>query len=231
MKFFNKKRVQKTDNIGDEMKKLRKNANYSIRELEEITKLERDHIIAIESSAFHKLPKGEVYKKLFIKRYLSVFDVDKSKYLKKIEEYIHEDSEFFSSKPGFLFNKNIPLMIKASCLTIIVGFLLGYIGIQVKEILKPPTLSLSAPTKSFSTSRDKVPIKGKTNKEVSISINGKKISHNSEGKFKKEIELNEGLNTIIIKAKKEHGKATTKVRHVVKKQKQRFSLKEENKEI
>ncbi|MFB6225980.1 MAG: helix-turn-helix domain-containing protein [Candidatus Paceibacteria bacterium] len=231
MKFFNKKEIQKTDNIGDEMKRLRERAGYDIREMEEITKLERDHILAIESSAFHKLPEGGVYKKLFIKRYLSAFDVDKRKYLKKIEEYIHQDDEYFASKPGFLFDKNIPLMIKASVLTIVVGFLLGYIGIQVEEILQPPPLTLSAPSESFSTSKDKISIRGKTGKEVMLSINGKKISHNTKGMFEKEIELNEGLNTIIIKAKKEHGKTTTKIRHVVKKQKQRFSLKNKNKEI
>lgn len=228
MKIFHKKPVQKPEQIGDKLRQLRENSNLSIEEMEELTKLNKDFILAIESSAFHKLPKGKLYKKLFIKRYLKPFDINKEKYLKEIEGNASID---WTKKPDFLSKKNVPLFAKAFCVVLLVGSLIGFIGLQIDQILDPPKLLVNSPTKNFKTNQDKVTIQGKTKKEATISINGKRVSHNKKGVFEKKIKLKQGLNTIVIKAKKEHGKPNTKVRHVVKEKNSKFSLtQDDNKE-
>ena len=230
MKIFNKKSIQKRERVGSKLKKLREDAGLSIEEMENITKLEKDYIRAIEASAFHTLPQGELYKKLFVKRYLKPFEVNEEKYLQKVEEYKRKEKNWIN-KPSFLSKKNIPLIARAVSVIFLVGALLGYIGVQVDKILEPPPLSVESPPKSLTTQQQTINIKGETNKEVIISINGKRVSHNKKGVFRKELELKEGLNTIVIKAKKEHGKATTKVRQVVKKKNPRFSLQQKDKDI
>lgn len=231
MKVFNKKTIKSSEKVGDKMTKLRQERGWSISDLHQATRLEKDYIIAIESSAYHKLPEGKAYKKMFIKKYLSAFNVNKEEYLQQFEE---EELSFDKSNQNNLRKKsktsfkNIPLIARVSAIILLIISLLGYIGFQLQDILKPPPLALESPSESQTTNEKQITVKGKTAKEVTVSINGEHVPNTSQGEFQKKLELQSGLNTIIIKATKKHGKTTTVVRHVVVKEGSQISYKNKN---
>lgn len=226
MKVFNKKTIQSSKKVGDKLRELRQQKELSVEELHNITKLEKDYILAIESSAYHKLPEGKAYKKMFFKKYLSAFDIEKEKYLQQFrqEELNYTKQNTKNKKNKKVRFTNIPFFARAGLVILLIGSLFGYIGLQLHDILQPPPLALESPSKSQTTKQKNINVKGKTAKEVTVSINGEHVPNNSKGQFEKKLELQQGLNTIIIKARKKHGKTTTIVRHVVVKDGSQISL-------
>jgi hypothetical protein len=103
--------------------------------------------------------------------------------------------------------------------------LVGYLGWQVRSIIKPPQLNLYSPQDGYVTTDYELLVHGYTNQESQVYVNGKKITSNTDRQFKKIINLSPGINTITISAKKKHGKSTDIVRHVTLKINPEFSYK------
>jgi cytoskeletal protein RodZ len=225
MGLFKQKKLESSSKLGDKLKQLRKEKGWSIKNLAKKTKLEEDYIIAIETSAVHNLPEGKMYKKLFVKRYLSAFEqTDTQEYLEEFEQSFttNEAPKKNSNKQSYF--QNIPTIFRLGFVMLLVLSFVGYFGLQIKQLLDPPKLSVATPKVSHTTNQKQIKVKGSTNPEASVIINGKPVSHTKNGKFSKQIQLKNGLNTLVIKAKTDHSEAKTITRQVVFEQEAKFSM-------
>lgn len=227
MQFFQQKQIHSKNQLGSKLKQLREEKGWTIQQLANQTGLEKDYIIAIETSAFHNLPQGDVYKKLFIKRYLSAFSqIDTQQYLDQIQHqfsnYDKKNKDANSSSTQYF--KNTPTLIRIAVVGLFILSLSGYFGLQIKKIIEPPKLTLQSPQKSQTLHKEKITIKGKTTPGARVTINGKPVSYNKNGNFDKVLPLKQGLNTLTIKARTEHSKTKTIVRQVVYEQETKFSM-------
>ena len=84
----------------------------------------------------------------------------------------------------------------------------------------PPTLSISSPANGLETNAASVTVAGTTNditsSPVTLTVNGKGVAVNEDGKFSTTVSPAEGSNTIIIVATDGAGKSTTVTRTVIK---------------
>ena len=80
-----------------------------------------------------------------------------------------------------------------------------------------------SPQNGYITNANPLVVRGETEPEVYISINGEEIVHYEAGQFETSIYLAPGVNTITISATKKHGKTTTETRHVILKESDKFS--------
>lgn len=91
-------------------------------------------------------------------------------------------------------------------------------SISVKIDTVPPTLNVSAPTNNLHTNETPITVSGYTNdatsSPVTVTINGKTVTVDSNGYFNTTVSLELGENTITVIAKDGAGKTTTVTRTV-----------------
>jgi len=229
MSTFTRKLIKPTSRVCLRLKEAREQAGFSIDQMATKTRLGKHYITALETCEFEKLPKGSVYQKNFIKRYLAVLDIPctsfiqqfliEEGYKKKEEKTIHPHT----AQPLRKFH-GLPDLIKYLSVAVVLLAVFGYIGWQVNRILEPPLLTLASPTDGHITSDERITIRGTSEPETSITINGRTVSIGGEGRFEQDIDLVEGLNTIVVSATKKHGKTTTQTRYVTQRPVQRVSV-------
>ena len=74
-------------NIGNELKKARKEKGLSIDELQKKTKIRKKYLIALENNKFSEI-KGEVYVKSFIKGYARAIGINPDPFIYEYDQYI-----------------------------------------------------------------------------------------------------------------------------------------------
>lgn len=94
-------------------------------------------------------------------------------------------------------------------------FFSGYLVWQVKGILEPPRLLLASPEEGELVNGLSLKIRGETEPETTLLVNGQTVMVNEAGRFDMKIDVQQGLSTLTFQAIKKHGKTTTITRHVV----------------
>jgi transcriptional regulator with XRE-family HTH domain len=218
--MFTKKQITQPIRIGDRLKKHREAAGLSITELAERTKLHTDSIHALETCAFHHLPKEIVYQKLYIKRYATGVGVDPTPLLEAFVEEELQDNQQDSYLPALATRQINWLRYRPTAMSLIGTFLVigsfgTYIGMQMNNLYSPPTLILTTPEDGNINETGITTIAGVTDPEVSVFINGEQVRSNTEGGFSTNIDLQPGVNTIFVSAKKRHGSESNITKHVL----------------
>ena len=211
------------------LKQARLDKEISLAEIADKTKINIAYLSAMENCQFDEIPYSPLYQKNFLKKYLQAIDIDPEEYLsqfcteelpspnltapKKLRRYTMK--YHLSSLPNIL--RYVFVGTFAACLLL-------YLGLQVKNVLQPPSLILSSPVDGMIAKKNYINISGASDPEVKISINGQPIMSDEGGKFNQAINLTPGINTIIVLAQKKHGKTTQEVRHIIYKETQQFTL-------
>lgn len=199
------------------LKKLRLEQNKSINEISQKTKIDKKYLIALEECRFKDLPSVTVYQKNIVKSYIEALGLESQPFLK---QYLLEEN-ILKKKKKSLPTKNtnwlyrLPDIIKYGAIFLLILILVFYLVWQVKKIIDPPELTIFSPQDGMISNQIQLPISGETDKNAFVYLNGKEITHDNEGKFTETIDLQTGVNTITITAKKKHGKTITEIRNVV----------------
>ncbi len=230
MHLFSKKKIETSKRVCIRLKEAREAAGLTLDEVVEKTKIQKQYLRALEACEFDKLPMSGVYQRHFIKRYLRALGRKPESFLPQFVQEEQPTQTPDCQHPHFFVRArnlhNLPLVVRSACLIALVAILIGYLGLQIKHIVEPPKLVLQSPLDGFITDDIAIMVQGETEKETTISINGKEISNNGTGQFQEQIDLQPGINTLIISAKKKYGKTTTMTRHVILRDVSRFSLKQ-----
>ena len=230
MTNFTHKTIEATPRVCLRLKEAREKAGFSVEEMAKKTRLSKKYIEALESCEFEKLPHGAVYKKNFIRQYLSVLHIPCASH---IQQFLMEEEnrkgktseQTHPHKPQSLSTlRTFPNLLQYISVSAIFCIVLGYLGWQVHRIVQHPILTLITPVDGHVTSDDFVIVRGTSEPEIFITINGMKLSIAEQGNFEQELDLVEGVNTIVVSATKKHGKTTTETRYVTQRPVQKISI-------
>jgi len=233
MSTFTRKKIDQTNRVCLRLKEAREQAGLSIEQMSVKTRLGKKYILALEACEFEKLPKGDVYQKNFIKRYLEVLNIPCTSYIQQFlieESYDNQPAQVASPRihphksKSTISLRALPDLMKYISVAVIFLGVFGYLGWQVHRILQPPTLVLVSPDDGHITSDEQILISGASDPETHITINGKAVSIAQEGQFEQNLDLVEGLNTIVVSATKKHGKSTTQTRYVTQRPVQKVTV-------
>lgn len=216
MTAFFKKNIQPQARVGERLQQLREEKNISVVELAQKTKLQESSIRALETSAFHHLPKELLYQKMFIKRYALGLEIDPEPYISQfLQEEVSEKKEPLSllKKPSWLKRKPTVFSLVSGA-TVFLFFSL-YVGLHLHTMYKPPLLQLTDPTDEQINETGHATIAGITDPEVSVFINGEQVRSGNTGKFNTTVDLQPGVNTILVSAKKRHGTESNITKYVL----------------
>jgi transcriptional regulator with XRE-family HTH domain len=215
MMIFNKNKiVLKLDLLGAELKEARLAKNIKIKDAAKELKISGRYLEALESGRPDKLPPG-IYVKNFLREYALYLDLDAEKLIaiyniEAAPKINREKEDPFSKKvPGAHFFLAIPKIIKSSLIIIAVLVCAAYLTTCVKKIITAPALSLISPEDNLITNEHSVDIKGSTEPEAEIIINGELVLKDITGFFEKKINLKSGLNIISVTAQKKYSQKSS----------------------
>ena len=108
-----------------------------------------------------------------------------------------------------------PKALRLASICMAVLSMISYIVYQMYTTIAPPPLVIVSPLDSVEVHKLTITIVGKTTKEASVTINNEPAIVKEDGSFNEKILLGEGLNLVVIKAKRKHGKERMVVRRIL----------------
>lgn len=226
--LFHKKHLSCPDRVCIRLKHARKTAGVTLKELSVRTKISSTYLKALEECRFTELKAPSMYQKQFVKRYLEALNLDPAPFL---EQFWEEEVKYTSHKtvhPKINYKRwhlsDLPNVARYLATAGAVFAVLIYMGIQVVNTLQAPPLTLVSPEDGFITQEKTIAIKGHTDPEIKVDVNGENIMNDERGAFNQIVTLTPGVNTIVVTAKNKHGKITEETRRVIYKTNPQFSL-------
>jgi len=206
--------------VGEVFKNKRENLKISLDTASSETKIQKRFLQYIEKNEFSPF-ESEVFLTGFIKIYAKYLNLDVNKVLalyrrtnpnKKVEQApVLKQAKNNRGRLRFT-----PKTIITILLILFAVGVIGYILFQIYRFQSPPKLEITQPKQEETVTEETIIVEGKTEKEVTIEINGVVTELDEEGNFSQEHKLTEGVNIITIKAKKNNNdvQETVEVRKV-----------------
>lgn len=110
----------------------------------------------------------------------------------------------------YINQRNFILAVALLVLAAVVGFF----GYEFK-FLRAPKLQILAPEKDLITTQDFFDLRGRTDPEADLTVNGRPLYSGATGEFSERVYLVKTLNTFTFEAKNRYGKTTVVTRHIV----------------
>lgn len=209
MAEFTNRQLRGHGTLGERLKKIREDRGEDLNSVASHLRIQPKYLTAIESGNYLELP-GEVYVRNFLIQYATYLNVSCDTV---IHLYEHEGNVFRPQQQRTAQNaleqgKNLPkafltpgVLRKAFVVMIILGIVV-YLGYETQRIIKPPEIVIYYPTDNLRIIERSVTIRGETEPEALIYINNEEVIPDELGAFEEIVELQEGLNTLVITAKK-----------------------------
>lgn len=216
--MFKKKPITPGKRVCLRLKEAREKSFISLDELAKQSKISKKHLSALEECRFDDIPYAIIYQKNFIKKYAEILHLPVEDIL---NQFIVEEARAgwqkhqACKKIGRGKLQNMPFFLRLSFFSLTILLLTGYIGWQVRSLLKPPELFVYSPPNGMVTEERELIIHGEASAQTQIYINGKEIANTDNGQFRETLNLSVGVNAIKISARKKHGKSAEIVRYVI----------------
>lgn len=217
MNGFTKKSVG-TLTLGEKLKKLRSDKRISLGEVSRFTRIKPEYLEALEEGDYDALPV-DVYVKGFLRSYADFLGVDEKILIKLYnkEKGIKKNLEKGKKPEGekrrpinissFVFTPQ-KIAIAAAVVLVLAG--LFFLYREVDSFASAPSLVIISPDGGSEVSGNSVYIKGVTEKDALLFINGQPILVGDDGSFGESVTLQSGLNSISVKAVNKFKKETVK---------------------
>lgn len=184
--------------FGELLSQARKKKRISLDHASQDLVIKKIHLEALEQENWSQLPES-LYVKGYIKSYAKYLSLNPD-YLVAIyrREY---DEKKYPQKPAHKFQKRLfitPNKLLNSIFALAVIIFIAYIIIQYSSVFSSPKLEINSPQNDETISVPAIKISGKTEKDATVSINGRFAPVDESGNFNYEYVLTEGKNSIEI---------------------------------
>ncbi len=195
--------MQKDYNFGELLYNFRQKKRVNLDVVSKKCKIPFKYLEALESSDFLNLPKKK-WKK-YLKTYCNFLGIKfKDVYFKAKNDY--KKTLFNKDRQKINFFKSWHKTVKKVIIFIVVAAVFIFLAYKVNQIFSPPSLVIIEPQDSLKTLDKELTVKGKSQKEVEMTINNNVIFVDANGDFEEQIDLQRGLNLITVTAKKKYSR-------------------------
>lgn len=225
MNSFKVKKIRQS-NLGHKLKECREEKKNSLDQVYKIIGIPIKYLQAMEEERWQDLP-GEVYLKKFLDKYCHFLGLNfklcfkqyqKQKTKTKLSVLHDKKIKKNKNKNKFFVNFLTPKKFNIILISTVLLILLSYLFVQINDYIRPPELKIDYPQGNLETSENIITIKGKTEIEAVVFINGESISVEEDGNFNSDVKLKFGLNRFYISSQRKHGQKNEKEIIILKKQ-------------
>lgn len=203
---------------GERLQEERLRKGLTLDAVSKAIKIKESYLLAIEKGDYKRLP-ASTYTQGFVRNYAKYLELPEQEILALFRREFDEEKTF-KVLPEGLVKEDFPIKrIKlADTIKIIIPLfliLLFYILFQYRFAIISPPLEVLSPTEGvvISSSRT-ITVSGKTDPNATVYVNSETASLDSDGNFKKVINVFPGKTKIVIKAVNRFGKETIMERQV-----------------
>lgn len=206
---------------GKVLKARRKELGKSIGQISQETKIQTKYISLLENDDYEALD-SDVFASGFIKIYAANLGLDVDRVLAiyrrsspkvKVKQSVNSKKQPLDAKEIFAKFATPRNSIVLVLILIVIG-LLGYLSFQFYNFQKEPYLNVESPANNQTTDKNSVVVKGETEQNTFVEINGKIVNLDDESRFEETISLNEGNNVIAVRAVKENNQGRETVKQI-----------------
>lgn len=208
------------DSVGERLRQLRTEAHLSVESVANELQIAVKHLQAIEASRYQDLP-GKVYARNFVRRYTERMGLNVETAMDRFDqEYAVVTAPQERRNPILpqratsghsWWRQNGRLLLAGA----VVALVAGYFGWQIVRLVTPPQLTVSQPATDTLSSSASYTIQGLTEVGAEVRINNEPAEVTDQGVFTVQIDLQPGLNTLKISAKKKRSGERTIVRQIL----------------
>lgn len=219
--------IERTDTVrtvGGALMFMREKRGMSREAVADRTKIPVWFISAVEEGN-HDGISEDVYTRLWLKAYCGFLGLDAAKaysaFRRERSGYAvpHDMTAGIRRHPHRSVPRSdvidTPKIIRYVFLAAAVAAALLYFGLAIKKVVAPPSITLLSPPDGLVTDMRSVSVEGRTEQEVSIFINGKRVAVDDNGNFRDILDLQEGVNTIKIVGSKKHSREMEVLRRII----------------
>lgn len=200
--------------IGETLKETRINKKISLSHLENLTKIKKEFILRIEKNDWDNLPEFPVVSG-FVRNLASALEISPSNAAAILRRDYPPKKLTINPKPDvdskFTWSPKLTFFIGVAAIVLIV---LGYLGIEYLQFIKPPSLTIKSPSENATVLSRNVKVEGETETDAKLTINNQPFIVDQDGNFIGEIEITKDTNEIKFVATSRSGKETIVSRNI-----------------
>lgn len=205
--------------VGKRLQDARNAKGLSLEDIAKATKIKKEFLYAIENGDYKRLPSS-AYAYGFVGNYAAFLGFPRKETVAMFRREFDEDQYFKILPEGFAKRQDFPLRrfhLKETVLLLCTVFILlvGYFLFQYRYAIINPPLSLTIPKENEVVRGSEIIITGQTEDNASVLINEMSVSVDSQGVFKKRIDVLPGKETITVTVTNRFGKKTSLKRHIL----------------
>lgn len=211
---FKIKTVNRLKTLGMELAETREAMGWTLEKAARETQTQKSYIHAIETDAWEALPEDPTRSNL-IRRYIRALGNDSDLLVLAkplLATVTPSEAQVFPARTRLNMS---PMQIKLIFLGVILAGIMGFLGLQIHALIRPPTLTLIEPADGFTTDVPTLLVTGSTEKDALISINQQLTVKNSDNTFESTVDLKRGVNVITVSARKKYSKPRVIYRTVI----------------
>jgi transcriptional regulator with XRE-family HTH domain len=194
--------------LGEFLKEARVARKYSLEELSEETKIKKGFLRAIEAEQWDKLPTGTVVAG-FVKNMASSLGLPREKVMAMYRRDYSLKGGLVNPKPDVErkmgWSPRLTFLLGMGLVGLVV---IGYLGIQYRRFSREPELVVSYPRPGEVLREEVVTVVGRADAEAAVSVNNQPAYIDETGEFREEVEVNDELTLIKVRAVSRAGKET-----------------------
>ncbi len=208
---FTRRKIKMPQSLGEILKNARTKKEVTLDQAEEETKVRARYLSALEEGRYEMLP-ASVYATGFLAKYADFLGLEKGSLIEQfsVERGVggYDHTKTMSSHGNFSDGKIMvqrrirePLFSVTPRFILIAGIIvalvavLSYITYSVHQFTSPPNLVILAPVSNQTIAQNTTHIIGKTDEEVTLTINGENVVTDNNGNFNQLVTLHAGLNS------------------------------------
>ena len=216
MNGFVTKQLGKRRSLGCVLKTARSKADLTLEQAEANTKIPQKYLEALDTGNYNRLP-AEAYNLGYVRCYAEYLKLNPNKIISAYKEersrIWHQNDTSVSLSPKkagdwqFLIT---PKLIGIISLVVVFGAIGFNIANKLRQFAEPPMLEVTSVPGEFTSDKDQIILSGTTSDGAVLTVNSEPIFVTPDGHFTQSVQLNPGVNEIVLQAKNRAEKISLK---------------------
>lgn len=212
---------REAETLGERLRKHRESLRLTVKDLADELQAPQKYIQALEEDRFEVF-SAKVYGLGYLRKLLPLLSIEDGKAVER--EFSNEwDVQMFRDRKELRAlpqNRGIrpwitPARLGLGGAGLLLLLFLALLGVRLFRFVGAPSLSLEEPQDRVVLTMPIVRVKGTTEKESKLTVNGRELTIDGAGHFDQEIELSAGLNALEFLVQNRFGKETKIIRYIV----------------
>lgn len=219
MVFVMRKLDRGPKSLGEKLRDLRRGQAVTLEMMEKRTHIQKRYLVALERGYFHELPEP-LYTRNFIRAYTRALSADEDYFIELYEDEVgvcdlitplQAPRQRLRKQALYVWNH----FLRFIALGVLVLAFASYLAVQVAGIISAPEIIVLSPQDDSVAPKPQILVEGIAQKETTVFVNQSQVVVNPDLTFSTYVNLQRGVNTIVIESQRKYSKTSRVTRTII----------------